>query len=169
VHSNSDAAESAKAIHARAYTVGSDVAFAGNQFSPATSEGKRLLAHELAHVVQQGGGALLATRRSLNEGEPANGVINGQLRVSSATDTRIQRTPDVKSDYKSGREGWAGLVEATVEELDKRESHYFKYPPKYGDGDNETLLDIFEVALDKDWVKFWALKLQARQGPWAIT
>jgi hypothetical protein len=54
VHSDVRAAESAKAINARAYTAGSDIVFGSGQFSTETSEGKRLLAHELTHVVQQG-------------------------------------------------------------------------------------------------------------------
>jgi hypothetical protein len=54
VHTDSRAADSARAIQARAYTVGRDVVFADGQFSSATSDGRRLLAHELAHVIQQG-------------------------------------------------------------------------------------------------------------------
>jgi hypothetical protein len=53
VHTDSLAADSAKEVKARAYTVGHDVVFAANQFSMATAEGKTLLAHELTHVVQQ--------------------------------------------------------------------------------------------------------------------
>ena len=47
-------------MNALAYTLGDDVAFGAGQDSPATSEGKRLLAHELTHVLQQTHGA--ATR-----------------------------------------------------------------------------------------------------------
>jgi hypothetical protein len=56
VHTDAQAAESAAAVNARAYTVGSDVVFGAGQYSPATAEGKRLVAHELTHVVQQGRG-----------------------------------------------------------------------------------------------------------------
>jgi outer membrane protein OmpA-like peptidoglycan-associated protein len=55
VHTDADAARSASAIAARAYTVGSDVVFAERQFAPTTWDGQLLLAHELAHVVQQSG------------------------------------------------------------------------------------------------------------------
>jgi len=57
IHTEPKAAASAEAIHAQAYTFGNELAFAGNQFSPATTGGKKLLAHELTHVVQQGSGA----------------------------------------------------------------------------------------------------------------
>jgi len=53
VHTDAPAAESAKAINARAYTFGESIVFGAGQFAPDTSDGKRLLAHELTHVVQQ--------------------------------------------------------------------------------------------------------------------
>jgi hypothetical protein len=55
VHANARAAESARAVNALAYTVGREVVFGSNQYEPSMSTGKRLLAHELAHVVQQQG------------------------------------------------------------------------------------------------------------------
>jgi uncharacterized protein DUF4157/lysine-specific metallo-endopeptidase family protein len=53
IHSDSQAAASAQSIRASAYTVGRDVVFGASQFSPHTPSGRSLLAHELAHVVQQ--------------------------------------------------------------------------------------------------------------------
>jgi hypothetical protein len=53
VHTGVNAAESARAIDARAYTVGRDVVFGAGRYAPATVEGRRLLAHELTHVRQQ--------------------------------------------------------------------------------------------------------------------
>jgi len=55
VHTGSQAAETAKSINAKAFTSGKDVVFGIGQYSPGTSSGKRLLAHELTHVVQQEG------------------------------------------------------------------------------------------------------------------
>src|SRR6266849_2690262 len=53
VHTDDQAAESARAVNALAYTVGRDVVFGTGQYAPETSEGRRLMAHELTHVVQQ--------------------------------------------------------------------------------------------------------------------
>jgi hypothetical protein len=53
IHAGAQAAESAARIGARAYTVGHNVAFGSGEFSPETPSGRRLLAHELTHVVQQ--------------------------------------------------------------------------------------------------------------------
>jgi hypothetical protein len=57
VHADAQAAESARSVSALAYTVGSHVVFGAGQYAPNTSAGKRLLAHELTHVIQQSGGA----------------------------------------------------------------------------------------------------------------
>jgi hypothetical protein len=53
VHANAQAAESASAIGAMAYTVGPDIVFGRGRFSPNSLSGRSLLAHELAHVLQQ--------------------------------------------------------------------------------------------------------------------
>jgi hypothetical protein len=55
VHTDEKAAESAQAVAALAYTVGSHIAFATGSFLPGTSAGRKLFAHELIHVVQQEG------------------------------------------------------------------------------------------------------------------
>jgi len=54
VHTDARAAESARAVNARAYTVGSHVVFGAGEYDPSGSGGRHLLAHELTHVVQQG-------------------------------------------------------------------------------------------------------------------
>ena len=53
VHTDAKAAESARAVNARAYTMGRDVVFGSGQFAPATDKGRQLLSHELTHVLQQ--------------------------------------------------------------------------------------------------------------------
>ncbi|MBW7885200.1 MAG: DUF4157 domain-containing protein [Caldilineaceae bacterium] len=55
VHTDDTAAASAQAVQARAYTVGRHIVFDAGQYAPGTSSGKDLLAHELAHVMQQQG------------------------------------------------------------------------------------------------------------------
>ena len=55
VHADERAAESARAVGALAYTVGSNIVFGSGQYAPATQTGRRLLAHELTHVEQQRG------------------------------------------------------------------------------------------------------------------
>jgi hypothetical protein len=75
VHTDARAAESARAVGALAYTVGRDIAFAEGQFRPHSEPGRRLLAHELVHTLQQ---HRLA-------GSPAS-VDSGGLRISQPND-----------------------------------------------------------------------------------
>lgn len=53
VHTDTQAAESARAVNALAYTVGRDVVFGAGQYVPLTHEGRKLIVHELTHVTQQ--------------------------------------------------------------------------------------------------------------------
>lgn len=77
VHTGPRAASAARAVNALAYTVGHDIVFAHGQYSPDTTEGRKLLAHELTHVLQQSaglapaaGGALLQRQPALSSDEP---------------------------------------------------------------------------------------------------
>jgi len=81
IHADSRAAESARTVRARAYTVGRDMVFEAGQYRPETQMGKRLLAHELAHVVQQDGsssdgGAPEARARIAGRLVGAGGVVS---------------------------------------------------------------------------------------------
>lgn len=55
VHANANGARLSSRLNARAFTIGSDIAFGPGEFHPGTLVGDALIAHELAHVVQQGG------------------------------------------------------------------------------------------------------------------
>ncbi len=59
VHTNPQAEDMAKNINSRAFTMGRNIVFGQGQYAPDTSSGKRLLAHELSHVIQQGKSAAL--------------------------------------------------------------------------------------------------------------
>ena len=67
VHTDERAAESARAVNALAYTVGNRIVFGRAQYAPNTSSGRRLLAHELAHVAQQGQAAAAGTVQRYTE------------------------------------------------------------------------------------------------------
>ncbi len=66
VHTDSKAGHAASGIGALAYTAGRDIYFASGMYAPASSDGQRLRAHEIAHVVQQGAGKepTIATKSS---------------------------------------------------------------------------------------------------------
>ena len=56
VHTGAESASAAEAVSARAYTIGQDIHFAAGQYDPSSGAGEHLLAHEVAHTVQQRGG-----------------------------------------------------------------------------------------------------------------
>ena len=78
VHTDSRAAETAKSINARAFTVGKDIAFGAGQYEPDSQGGQRLLAHELTHVVQQDGKQLQRVQMQAKEGAATGGAPSGR-------------------------------------------------------------------------------------------
>ena len=68
VHSDAKAAESAQAIAAAAYTIGNDIVFGEGEFNPQHNEGRRLIAHELTHVVQQSKGTRKVQKQPKQKG-----------------------------------------------------------------------------------------------------
>ena len=71
VHSGSAAEQSARDIEAHAYTVTSNIVFGDGRFAPETAAGRRLLAHELTHVVQQGGASDVGQSRTALGQQPS--------------------------------------------------------------------------------------------------
>jgi len=79
VHTDSKAVESAPFLNALAYTAGRDVVFGAGQFAPESSTGRRLLAHELTHVIQQGGGVSPAADLRIG---PVRGELESQANAA---------------------------------------------------------------------------------------
>ncbi|MBS0171524.1 MAG: DUF4157 domain-containing protein [Nitrospira sp.] len=93
VHDDATAAASARGVQALAYTVGNDVVFGAGQYSPHTRTGQRLLAHELAHVVQQTGRVTSATHPAAGSLHSAGGVVAMRPHANDAHDGLVQRQP----------------------------------------------------------------------------
>ena len=117
VHTDARAAESARAVNALAYTVGRDVVFGTGQYMPGTMEGKRLMAHELTHVVQQGGSVGVLEKLS-HPSDPlekaadatADMVINGG-NVATAERALVQSKTSTPTIF---RKVATGLVRCTA-------------------------------------------------------
>jgi hypothetical protein len=95
VHTDTHAARTAGSIDAKAFTVGSDIAFADGQYARESQEGRSLLAHELTHGVQQGGERpqrMPGTERPAIEGDQAEGP-KGVLNSVSPTAGQAQAVP----------------------------------------------------------------------------
>lgn len=92
LHTDAKAGESAKAVGAAAYTVGNHVVFGQNQFVPGTPRGNGLLAHELAHVSQQGG-IPDAADRSLRLGPIDHSLEKQADRIAAGSREFVARQP----------------------------------------------------------------------------
>jgi hypothetical protein len=89
VHSGAAAEQSARGVNAKAYAVGHDIVFGANRFAPGTLEGRRLIAHELAHVVQQSGAEGVRVQR-----QPHTGAAILRLREDGSVEVLLG-TPDL--------------------------------------------------------------------------
>lgn len=126
VHTDALATNSARAVNALAYTVGRDVVFGAGQYAPETGGGKRLLAHELTHVMQQQNTnralqplrvepaetwherqAERSAERVLNGTSPEPAVATGR--------TRLQRTIGDGHDLSSNRFARNVVLEAVYD------------------------------------------------------
>lgn len=148
VHSDAQAAESAAALGARAYTVGSNIVFDDGQYAPETSQGQHLLAHELTHVVQQAragqaGSNPLSRTSDAAEVEARSVadqvVVGNAVQVQAAPSAAIARSffddwkflppkPVFKTDDRYDAQPGMGQVRERANEKDERERSGDKYP-----------------------------------------
>lgn len=105
VHVDTPAAESATDVHAHAYTVGQNIVFGPGQYAPHSDAGQRLLAHELTHVLQQGGGSAsrCSQASALSVSDPADAAEQEADRIADAVvvgaqDDTIEVTSTVRGD-----------------------------------------------------------------------
>ncbi|MCP4535607.1 MAG: DUF4157 domain-containing protein [Chloroflexi bacterium] len=123
VHTDASAAQTTRDLSARAYTTGSDIAFNKGEYEPGTTKGRHLLAHELTHVVQQGGAGALQREpdedevqlkaEEEKEGEAAGG--NGAGATLGGGGAAVATVPTPAPEQTDGSNG-SGAASATTEE-----------------------------------------------------
>lgn len=89
IHSGTGASAAARAVSAKAFTVGSDVVFGENQYAPGTNSGQRLLAHELSHVVQQSSGRAMLQRAETDTVPGCASVTDSQSDVDAKVNASL--------------------------------------------------------------------------------
>ena len=109
VHSDAEAGRSVQDVAAEAYTVGRDIVFGPGRLAPETPQGRRLMAHELTHVVQQAGGPA-AIQRQPATGGPSIGVSIGDIDIKS-TDPNCQYQPGEEARSRSAK----GILDYDIE------------------------------------------------------
>lgn len=110
VHTDSAADEAARAIDARAFTDGRDIAFRSGEYDPGSHSGRRLLAHELAHVVQQDAATARPTRIHRQETEETGSEPDRPQPESTATEVSSRERTDVALLLSSGADEAAKAV-----------------------------------------------------------
>ena len=108
VHTDTQAAESAPAVGAVAYTVGRDIVFAAGRYAPETAGGKRLLAHELTHIFQH-------SVRS-----PSAATLRRQSAAGGLVGEQVEPRRDMQQETESTSEGLAAEAPSARDVIDPR-------------------------------------------------
>ncbi len=112
LHTDGRAARLSNQLNARAFTLGRDVAFGAGEYQPGTLAGDALIAHELAHVVQQGGAAREAPpgARSMDEAyetdadnAAVSAVIASRNSAGGSGSRRLGKRPGLRSELRLQR------------------------------------------------------------------
>jgi outer membrane protein OmpA-like peptidoglycan-associated protein len=144
VHTDSQASESAHAVNALAYTVGRDVVFSGGQYSPGTESGKKLIAHELTHVVQQVGAGRTLQRTSYISAEGAD----AQTEEASTSVMAVQGTEGLPHSMPVvQRQPAPPLTRAEEVRLS------FTTPGEISGTLNPPMISLFNFAIDQPTLK----------------
>lgn len=163
VHAGSEAEQSAKDVNAHAYTMGYNIVFGTDQFAPETHGGKRLLAHELTHVVQQSD--VVEDRYGQGNESRKSFQSTGQefvrllpsiqpLRYSGIPSTVIfrsesdhpeeQHCEDVSRDSTASCRAIIDCIEELIEQLAGR---FFDIESKGGDAGHRQRIKIIQIIL----------------------
>ena len=117
IHNNAEAHALNRTLSARAFTTGRDIFFRQGEYSPASTKGQELLAHELTHVVQQTG----AVQGKLSIGKPGDVYEKEADRVSRQVVRRLNEDTDDEESINMKNTGIQRVCSECEEELQKQE------------------------------------------------
>jgi hypothetical protein len=154
LHVDAEAAAAADAVDARAFTVGQNIVFGRAEFAPGTREGAHLLAHELAHVVQQSSsGPLLqrAPKKEKSEGGGAGAKTYPQYQVA-----------DMFSEVSRDNDTWSLIVEG---QDDAEYLLHVMWPRLVPPSVRITLVVAITEPFTRGWFKMTGLSYDTLQLP----
>ena len=167
VHTDDQAAASASAVGASAYTVGRDVVFGRNQYAPTSQSGRHLLAHELAHVAQQETGPVLRRQPTQSNtagpdtetlikkfvsgqiSEEERNILARRLRNNELSQAQIDAVTDA-----FGKQLAAGVVNQALNPLQPANQLNVTYPPKSADAHKyfKATLEMHSPVFPRRWL-----------------
>ncbi len=140
IHTDARASTAAQSIRSRAFASGNNIAFNSGQFAPKTMEGKRLLGHELAHVIQQ--------RGNTASGSPALPAVS---RKQAAT-------PDIqRATYKGKDHGGRFTIDDKTCEMDYYQKWYFKFKTKQTKEQKAKYMEVAKKQIEETWSEKYPL------------
>ncbi|MFT3889760.1 MAG: DUF4157 domain-containing protein [Arachnia sp.] len=118
IHDDAAAAESATAVNAHAYTVGSNVVFQRDAYDPSSAAGKTTLAHELTHVIQQRSGPVDGTSApgGIKVSDPSDRF---EREAAANADRVMAAAPAVQRQAEEDEEQLQGSFETGDEEVEE--------------------------------------------------
>jgi len=161
IHTGGSAAEAARHLQARAFTVGGHIGFGAGEYAPGTDGGRRLLAHELTHVVQQssGEGSVRGRTGSMLQRQPVQGTqdptVVGERAAAAAL---VPRAEGAASELQRGTE----TDVAAIREIGGIKTYHTRLvDPKFDVLDrqltqrSEEQGNIKQNELEGSWNKLW--------------
>jgi hypothetical protein len=148
IHDHDRAAQAARSVQASAYTLGQNIVFAAGRYAPQTADGRRLLAHELTHVVQQQNGAQAAPSASLEIG-PADDPYERQADAVAEAVLSAAAVPTIAPAAPSVRRRAAPYIKKVTVHLTPKENAELTWegtPPATAPGK-----DAFPVSTGKGY------------------
>ena len=144
IHTDAHAAQSANAIQALAYTVNHSIVFSAGSYAPQTKTGRRLLAHELAHVVQQGAAPTQIQGKlavgSVNDAAEADAKRSAEAAVSG--DRTVNYHPRLSSGAIVRRAPATAETDAWTTQQDIGEIRTAKPPLVFVKDNHKVTVDI---------------------------
>lgn len=133
IHTDPIADALCRQFQARAFTLGNDIAFANGEYLPNTTEGRKIVAHELTHVVQQG--------------EAPQKVDKKSVRISSPLEPAEREAERVANEITSMEEPTVGYTQEATALEEVPEQTLLRVPRPLPSG-----APIFELVIDSDFV-----------------
>lgn len=146
VHTDSSADQATESIDAEAYTVGSDIAFADENYDPYSKPGKRLLAHELTHVIQQSDGRSRSKRRIQRQSSESS--KSGQSRAPMKRKVEIKVDPDPKTVVEMETEPDSEVIPENI-------TKDYIISKKLREGDPLMKTALYAAAGEFAWDELW--------------